>query len=143
MSDEDKNKPKDAWDKAKIASGFLTPLVLLVVGYVVNMTIMERESALRRFEIATNVMQGPADDDSPSILRAWAAMEFQEYTGVLAANFLEFYESRYRNQMCKQAEAIGRLKLELQNEARERKKLLLDITEDARDAAKQDNGNKP
>ena len=75
MSD---HSPKDIWDKWKIVSTILIPVVLGVAGYFINSSIKEKEIKLKYIEIAVGILQENPSEDKRG-LRLWAIDILQKH----------------------------------------------------------------
>jgi hypothetical protein len=67
----DEKSQKDSWDKFKIISTILIPVVLGVAGYFINSSIKEKEIKLKYIEIAVGILQNDPSEDKEG-LRLWA-----------------------------------------------------------------------
>jgi len=77
-------KTKDWWDKwqiiASIVGAVAIPVIIAIVGFMINSSIKQKDIELKEFELAVNILtQEPVEGYGPP--RDWAIKIFSKYAG--------------------------------------------------------------
>lgn len=86
MSEEEKDnqsKQKDLWDKLKIVSLFLIPVLVAIMGYIVNLTLKKSDVQLRMVELSLEILQKDPNQSKHHLgLRKWAIQMLEDKAGM-------------------------------------------------------------
>jgi hypothetical protein len=87
MTEKQNEDQGNAWERGKLIANWISaiaiPLVLGVIGYVVNLTLQSRESQGKMVELAIGILKTePTNSDDNRQIRAWAVDVIEKYSGV-------------------------------------------------------------
>ena len=73
---------KDAWDKIQIVGGVSIPILILIVGLLVNSAIRARQRSEKLVELAIGILRSDPEKTPIPGLRHWGADVISKYSGV-------------------------------------------------------------
>ena len=79
---------KDFWDKIKIIFTILTPITILISGYLINLTLQENEIKVKYIEIAIDILKTEPTKENTE-LRLWAIKIIKEYSQIAISPEIE------------------------------------------------------